>query len=268
MDSSDEGTGLFAMELATVAVLPAVLKSAIELDLLELIKKARNGDESSTFSASYNILSYTAENLPDGGVDRQYSLVTVCKFFTKNDDGASFAPLLLLLEDKIMKETCHVEGRKSRQRATRGWGTTNPYTKGQGFNSPWQHPAGTCRVLEGWGAWPAGLVRGGSSAATCSDPQRPGPPWVGSPGLAGLAGLVGGPLPNNKSALLLLGSGPPTKPAKPAKPGEPTHGGPGRCGSLQVAALDPPLTRPAGHAPQPSSTRHVPAGCCQGELNP
>ncbi|KAG8372796.1 hypothetical protein BUALT_Bualt12G0104200 [Buddleja alternifolia] len=34
---------------------------------------------------------------------------------------------------------------------------------------------GTYRVLEGWGAWPAGLVRGGSSAATCSDPQRPGP---------------------------------------------------------------------------------------------
>ncbi|KAG8367601.1 hypothetical protein BUALT_Bualt16G0089300 [Buddleja alternifolia] len=34
---------------------------------------------------------------------------------------------------------------------------------------------GTYRVLEGWGAWPAGLVRGGPSAATCSDPQRPGP---------------------------------------------------------------------------------------------
>ncbi|KAG8390464.1 hypothetical protein BUALT_Bualt01G0086000 [Buddleja alternifolia] len=130
MDSSDEGTGLFAMELATVAVLPAVLKSAIELDLLEFIKKARNGDGATPVElagqlqatnpeahimidrilrllASYNILSCTAENLPDGGVERRYSLAPVCKFFTKNDDGVSFAPLLLLREDKIMKETWH-----------------------------------------------------------------------------------------------------------------------------------------------------------------
>ncbi|KAL8534688.1 hypothetical protein ACS0TY_010641 [Phlomoides rotata] len=38
--SSEEETCLFAMKLVTASVLPAALKTAIDLDLLELIKKA------------------------------------------------------------------------------------------------------------------------------------------------------------------------------------------------------------------------------------
>ncbi|KAG8390466.1 hypothetical protein BUALT_Bualt01G0086200 [Buddleja alternifolia] len=129
MDSSDdEEACLFAMELASVGVLPAVLKCAIELDLLELIKKSGDGafvspaelaaqlpatnpeahimvDRILRLLASYNILNCTVENLPDGGVERRYSLAPVCKFLTKNDDGVSLAPLLLLNQDRILKET-------------------------------------------------------------------------------------------------------------------------------------------------------------------
>ncbi|KAG8390468.1 hypothetical protein BUALT_Bualt01G0086400 [Buddleja alternifolia] len=129
MDSSDEEeTCLFAMELASVGVLPAVLKSALELDLLELIKNAGDGafvshaelaaqlpatypeahimvDRILRLLASYNILNCTDGKLPDGGAKRQYSLAPVCKFLMKNEDGVSLAALLLLNEDRVFKET-------------------------------------------------------------------------------------------------------------------------------------------------------------------
>ncbi|KAG8368981.1 hypothetical protein BUALT_Bualt15G0102700 [Buddleja alternifolia] len=54
---------------------------------------------------SYNIINCSIENLPDGGVERWYSLAPVCKFLTKNEDGASLASLLLLQQDRVFKET-------------------------------------------------------------------------------------------------------------------------------------------------------------------
>ncbi|KAL2226876.1 caffeic acid 3-O-methyltransferase 2 [Sesamum indicum] len=128
IDSSEEESCLFAMQLASFSVLPMVLKSAIELDLLELIKKAGPGafvspaelaaqlptsnpeahvmlDRILRLLASYSVVNCSLKKLPDGGVERLYGLAPVCKFLTKNDDGVSMAPLLLMNQDKILMES-------------------------------------------------------------------------------------------------------------------------------------------------------------------
>ncbi|KAK4431250.1 Caffeic acid 3-O-methyltransferase 1 [Sesamum alatum] len=128
IDVSEEESCLFAMQLASASVLPMVLKSAIELDLLELIKKAGPDayvspaelaaqlptsnpeahvmlDRILRLLASYSVLNCSLKRLPDGGVERLYGLAPVCKFLTKNDDGVSMAPLLLMNQDKVLMES-------------------------------------------------------------------------------------------------------------------------------------------------------------------
>ncbi|KAJ9174253.1 hypothetical protein P3X46_017297 [Hevea brasiliensis] len=125
---SDEEANLFAMQLASASVLPMVLKSAIELDLLEIMAKAGPGaflspsdiasqlpttnpdapvmlDRILRLLASYSILTYSLRNLPDGKVERLYGLAPVCKFLTKNEDGVSFAALCLMNQDKVLMES-------------------------------------------------------------------------------------------------------------------------------------------------------------------
>ncbi|KAL3630754.1 Caffeic acid 3-O-methyltransferase [Castilleja foliolosa] len=128
IDSSEEEACLFAMQLASASVLPMVLKSAIELDLLELIKKAGPGafvspaelaaqipttnpeahvmlDRILRLLASYNVLNCSLKSLPGGGSERLYGLAPVCRFLTKNEDGVSMAALLLMNQDKILMES-------------------------------------------------------------------------------------------------------------------------------------------------------------------
>lgn len=128
MGSTEEEACLFAMRLASASVLPMVLKSAIELDLLELIAKAGPGsyvspselaaqlpthnaeapvmlDRMLRLLASYSVLNCKLNNLPDGGVERLYGLAPVCKFLTKNADGVSMAALLLMNQDKVLMES-------------------------------------------------------------------------------------------------------------------------------------------------------------------
>lgn len=124
----EEQACLFAMQLASASVLPMVLKSAIELDLLEIIAKAGPGvhvspaevaaqlptqnpgapvmlDRILRLLASYSVLNCKLRNLPSGGVERLYGLEPVCKFLTRNEDGVSMAPLLLMNQDKILMES-------------------------------------------------------------------------------------------------------------------------------------------------------------------
>ena len=124
----EEQACLFAMQLASASVLPMVLKSAIELDLLEIIAKAGPGahvspaevaaqlhtqnpgapvmlDRILRLLASYSVLNCKVRNLPSGGVERLYGLEPVCKFLTRNEDGVSMAPLLLMNQDKILMES-------------------------------------------------------------------------------------------------------------------------------------------------------------------
>nr|BAO31650.1 O-methyltransferase [Sesamum indicum] len=126
--SEEEEAFLYAMELASASALPMVLKSAIELDLLELIKKAGPGasvspsqlaaqlptknpdaatmiDRMLRLLAAYSVVRCSLKPLPDGGVERLYSLAPVCKFLTRNEDGVSVAPVALMLQDKVFMES-------------------------------------------------------------------------------------------------------------------------------------------------------------------
>ncbi|KAL8538227.1 hypothetical protein ACS0TY_000265 [Phlomoides rotata] len=128
VNSDEEESFLFAMQLASASVLPMILKSAIELNLLELIKKAGPGafvspaeiaaqlpstnpearvmlDRILRLLTTYSVLNCSLKTLPDGGVERLYGLAPVCRFLTKNDDGVSMAPLLLMNQDKVLMES-------------------------------------------------------------------------------------------------------------------------------------------------------------------
>jgi len=125
---SDEGAHLFAMQLATASVLPAVLTAAIELDLLEIMARAGPGayltpgevasqlptqnpdapvmlDRIFRLLASYSVLTCTIRDLPEGKVERLYGLAPLCKFLVKNEDGVSIASLGLINQDRVFLES-------------------------------------------------------------------------------------------------------------------------------------------------------------------
>ncbi|GMJ06503.1 caffeate O-methyltransferase 1, O-methyltransferase 1, O-methyltransferase 3 [Hibiscus trionum] len=125
---SDEEANLFAMHLASGSILPMVLKSAIELDLLEIMAKAGPGaflspeemasklpttnpdapvmlDRILRLLASHSILTCNFTTLPDGNFVRLYGLGPVCKFLTKNEDGVSLSGVCLLNQDKVIMES-------------------------------------------------------------------------------------------------------------------------------------------------------------------
>ncbi|KAK8481075.1 hypothetical protein V6N13_102485 [Hibiscus sabdariffa] len=125
--SSDEEAMLIAMQLSFASALPMVLKSAIELNLLEIMAKAGPGALLSTKEvaaqlstinpdapvmldrmfrclSSYSVLTCSLRTLPDGKVERLYGLGPVCKFFTKNEYGGSVSSISLLVQDKVYME--------------------------------------------------------------------------------------------------------------------------------------------------------------------
>ncbi|CAH9080078.1 unnamed protein product, partial [Cuscuta epithymum] len=124
----EEDDSLFALQLATAAVLPMALKAAVELDLLELMAKAGPGaavspselaaqlpttnpdaavmlDRILRLLCSHSVLNCSLRTLADGRAERLYSLAPVCRYLTKNPDGASMAPLLLMNHDKVFMES-------------------------------------------------------------------------------------------------------------------------------------------------------------------
>ncbi|KAL7105833.1 hypothetical protein ACP275_07G070200 [Erythranthe tilingii] len=129
---SEEDAFLFATQLAMAAVFPAALKTAVELDLFELIKKSGSGaavsarelaaqlpaaanpdahvmlDRILRLLTSYSVLNSSPRNLPHGGgggVELVYSLAPVCKYLTKNEDGVSVSPFLLLIQDQVLQKS-------------------------------------------------------------------------------------------------------------------------------------------------------------------
>ncbi|KAM7280561.1 hypothetical protein ACFE04_007695 [Oxalis oulophora] len=121
---SDEEANLFGMQLASASVLPMILKTALELDLLEIMAKAGPGaflspseiasqlpttnpdapvmlDRILRLLASYSILKCSL----DTSDKRLYGLGPVCKFLTKNEDGVSLAALNLMNQDKVLMES-------------------------------------------------------------------------------------------------------------------------------------------------------------------
>ncbi|KAJ8774626.1 hypothetical protein K2173_017072 [Erythroxylum novogranatense] len=126
---SEEEASLLAMQLASASVLPMILKTLLELDLLEIMARAGPGaflspsdiasklqtknpeaafvlDRMLRLLASYSVVTYSLRTLPDATVQRLYGLGPVCKFLTKNEDGVSIAPLCLMNQDKVLMESC------------------------------------------------------------------------------------------------------------------------------------------------------------------
>lgn len=118
----------FAMTITSGSIPPMVLKAVIELDVLEIIKRAGPGahlspaeitaqlpttnpgaatmlDRMLRLLASYDMLSYSLRTLPDGRVERLYGLAPVCQFLTKNEDGVALSALSLMNQDKVLIES-------------------------------------------------------------------------------------------------------------------------------------------------------------------
>ncbi|GAV81578.1 Methyltransf_2 domain-containing protein/Dimerisation domain-containing protein [Cephalotus follicularis] len=117
-----------AIRLTNAVVLPMVLKSALELNLLDTISAAGDGaflspselasqlstknpdaaivlDRMLRLLASYDILKCSLRTGEDGGVERSYGAGPLCKFFARNQDGGSVADMFLFLHDKVMIES-------------------------------------------------------------------------------------------------------------------------------------------------------------------
>ncbi|PWA82666.1 caffeic acid 3-O-methyltransferase 2 [Artemisia annua] len=130
VEANQDESKLLALHFATACAVPMVLKAAIELDLLEIIaKKGPDGscsaselaaqvgatvnnpeaplmlDRMCSLLTSHSVLTCTLKKSHDGGHERFYGLAPVCKFLIKNEDGVSFAPLVLMNHDKIIMES-------------------------------------------------------------------------------------------------------------------------------------------------------------------
>ncbi|GAB4846039.1 Caffeic acid 3-O-methyltransferase [Ancistrocladus abbreviatus] len=122
----EEEASSFAMTIANGSVPTMVLKALVELDVLEIMKKqggymspediasqlpTKNPEAAHMLNrmlrllASYSVLNYSLNTLPDGRVESLYGLAPVCKFLTKNEDGASFSAIALMNQDKVLMES-------------------------------------------------------------------------------------------------------------------------------------------------------------------
>ncbi|KAK7320258.1 hypothetical protein VNO77_29577 [Canavalia gladiata] len=122
---SDEEAFLFAMELAGSSAVPMVLKSALELGIIETIAKAgpraclspshivaqlpiiKNRDAPAMLDrllrllASYNILTCS---IPHGETESHYGLHPKAKYLVNNQDAVSVAAFFLMEQDKVLKD--------------------------------------------------------------------------------------------------------------------------------------------------------------------
>lgn len=124
----EEEVGKLAIRLANAVVLPMVLKSALELNLIDIIAASTDGvflstseiatriatnnpdapvllDRMLRLLASYDVLKCSVRTRENGEVERVYGAAPICKFLVKNPDGGSVAPLFLLHHDKVFMES-------------------------------------------------------------------------------------------------------------------------------------------------------------------
>ncbi|XP_038902989.1 caffeic acid 3-O-methyltransferase-like [Benincasa hispida] len=123
--ASQEQHYAYAMELATLSVVPMTLQAAFELGVFEILAKAGNGAELSPAEiaaeitttnpeavtmidrmlrllASHSVVGCSLAFDEDGNVQRLYSLTPVSKYYVRNEDGVSLGPFLSLLQDKVL----------------------------------------------------------------------------------------------------------------------------------------------------------------------
>ncbi|XP_010671065.2 caffeic acid 3-O-methyltransferase [Beta vulgaris subsp. vulgaris] len=128
-EQEEEEASCFALSLMTDGIKFGVIKVVTELNVLEIIKKVGPGaklsaaeiaaelptDNPDTAAAtlgrlldylvSYSILTVSSTTLSEERVERRYGLAPVCKFYTSNIDGASFASFSNTFMYNVIKET-------------------------------------------------------------------------------------------------------------------------------------------------------------------
>ncbi|KAI5009846.1 hypothetical protein ZWY2020_011983 [Hordeum vulgare] len=142
MADAEEEACMFALQLATSAILPMTLRTCIELGLLETLAAAggkaltpeevaaakqlpSNNSKATTKTnpeaaamvdrmlrvlAAYKVVSCVVDECDDGSLSRRYGAEPVCKWLTANEDGVSMAPFCLLAQDKLFMEAwCHTK---------------------------------------------------------------------------------------------------------------------------------------------------------------
>ncbi|XP_017976311.1 PREDICTED: caffeic acid 3-O-methyltransferase [Theobroma cacao] len=121
--SKEEEDCLQAIQFATSTVLPFALKTAIDLDLLEIIAKAGPGctlspaeivsnlpaknpdapaiiDRILRVLTAHSILACHLVTDKDGHTKRTYGIASIGRYFLQNEDGISVTPLLNMTLDK------------------------------------------------------------------------------------------------------------------------------------------------------------------------
>lgn len=127
-EEEEDGHRQYAMQLVSASVLPMVLKSALELGVLEIIEKAgaeallspseiaahlptHNPDAHSILDrvlrllASHSILTCSLVTNPHGRLHRLYGLAPVAKYFIPHKDGPSLALYACALQNKVILDT-------------------------------------------------------------------------------------------------------------------------------------------------------------------
>ncbi|XP_039119912.1 caffeic acid 3-O-methyltransferase-like [Dioscorea cayenensis subsp. rotundata] len=118
-----------AMDLGCGIALPMMMKAMIELDVLETMAAAGSGallspeeiaskiqtsnpdanevlDRMLRFLAAHKVMTCeVVVGEEDGKSKRRYGLAPVCKFFTKDEDGVSLAPFMLVHLSKAWADT-------------------------------------------------------------------------------------------------------------------------------------------------------------------
>lgn len=126
----EEEIGKLAVRLANAVVLPMVLKSALELNLIGIISADGDGawlspseiaarvptrnpqapvllDRMLRLLASYEVVKCSVRTGEEGDVERVHGVGPICKFMKNDggDEGGSVGPLFLLHHDKVFMES-------------------------------------------------------------------------------------------------------------------------------------------------------------------
>lgn len=117
-----------ALQLVFLSSLPMVMQTSIELGLFDIIAKVGQASAFEIAShlptsnpeapvlldrilyllATHSVLSCSAVDGGDGGFRRVYALTPVSKYFVSDQGGASFGPLLALVQDRVFMDSWSV----------------------------------------------------------------------------------------------------------------------------------------------------------------
>ncbi|KAF8393010.1 hypothetical protein HHK36_021251 [Tetracentron sinense] len=128
VSNEDEDSLLLkAMEMANATILPMVLRTVIDLEVLEIIARAGTGalvspseiasklptqnpdapnmvDRLLRFLAGYSVTTCSLITREDGTVQRLYGLAPISKYFIRDQHGVPMSPILFYVHDKVFMD--------------------------------------------------------------------------------------------------------------------------------------------------------------------